>query len=122
MYMLVNSPVQNPYGINNINVIQPLNKEATGTSANSMPTINQRIVQETNVAKRALNNVPPNFIRFAYSNNQTSSNGSLTENYIRSKASLSPTYVHNEIVTRYNMVSKIPINLMQIKKSVDRHA
>ena len=122
MYMLVNSPVQNPYGINNINVIQPLNKEATGTSANSMPTINQRIVQETNVAKRALNNVPPNFIRFAYSNNQTSSNGSLTENYIRSKASLSPTYLHNEIVTRYNMVSKIPINLMQIKKSVDRHA
>ncbi|MDC1356770.1 hypothetical protein N8310_04205 [Pseudomonadota bacterium] len=120
--MLVNSPVQNPYGINNINVIQPLNKEATGLSANSMPTINQRIVQETNVAKRALNNVPPNFIRFAYSNNQTSSNGSLTENYIRSKASLSPTYVHNEIVTRYNMVSKIPINLMQIKKSVDIHA
>ena len=120
--MLVNSPVQNPYNISNVNVIQPLNKEASSSSANNMPTINQRIVQESNVAKRALNNTPPNFIRFAYSNNQTPSNGSLTESYIRSKVSLSPTYLHNEIVTRYNMVSKIPLTLMQIKKSVERYA
>ena len=87
-----------------------------------MPTTNLRIVQESHATKRALNNAPPNFIRFAYSNNQAPSNGSLTESYIRSKASLSPTYFHNEIVTRYNMVSKMPLNLMQIKKSIERYA
>ena len=72
--------------------------------------------------KKALNNAPPNFIRHVYVNNQTASNGSLTESFIRSRASLSPSYFHNEIVTRYNMVSAVPKNITQLKKSFEKLA
>ena len=75
-------------------------------------------VSETGVPKRALNNSPPNFIRHVYVNNQSASNGSLTESFIRSRASLSPSYFHNEIVSRYNMISSVPKNLTQLKKSI----
>ena len=57
-----------------------------------------------------------------YINNQTASNGSLTESFIRSRASLSPSYFHNEIVSRYNMISTVPKNLTQLKKSVEKYA
>ena len=81
-----------------------------------------KIVSETGVSKRALNNTPPNYIRHVYINNQTASNGSLTESFIRSRASLSPSDFHNEIVTRYNMISAIPKDLTHLKKSVEKYA
>ena len=118
--MIVNNS-QNPYAINEIYASKPLRNESSSLSANSMPT-NDRMVSETSVTKRPLNNTPPNFIRHVYVNNQTASNGSLTESYIRSRASLSPSYFHNEIVTRYNMISSIPNNLTQLKKSVEKYA
>ena len=112
---------QNPYSINEIYSSRPLRNETSSLSANSMPT-NNSIVSETSVAKRPLNNAPPNFIRHVYINNQTASNGSLTESFIRSRASLSPSYFHNEIVSRYNMISAIPKDLTQLKKSVQKYA
>ena len=118
--MIVNNP-QNPYAINEVYASRPLRNESSSLSANSMP-INDSIVSETSVTKRPLNNTPPNFIRHVYVNNQTASNGSLTESFIRSRASLSPSYFHNEIVTRYNMISAIPINLTQLKKSIEKYA
>ena len=118
--MLVNNS-QNPYAINEIHSSKPLRNESSSLSANSMPT-NDRIVSEPGVTKRALNNSPPNYIRHVYINNQSASVGSLTESYIRSRASLSPSYFHNEIVSRYNMVSTIPINLSQLKKSIEKYA
>ncbi len=90
-------------------------------SANIMPT-NNRVVAETGVTKRPLNNTPPNFIRHVYINNQSASNGSLTESFIRSRASFSPSYFHNEISTRYNMISAIPLKLTQLKRSVEKFA
>ena len=118
--MIVNNP-QNPYAINEVYASRPLRNESSSLSANSMP-INDRFVSETSVTKRSLNNTPPNFIRHVYVNNQTASNGSLTESFIRSRASLSPSYFHNEIVTRYNMISSIPKDLTQLKKSVEKYA
>ena len=118
--MIVNNS-QSPYNVNEIYASKPLKAEGTGLSANSMPTDN-RIVTETGVTKRPLNNTPPNFIRHVYINNQSSSNGSLTESFIRSRASLSPSYFHNEISTRYNMISAMPLKLIQIKKSVEKYA
>ena len=112
--MIVNNS-QNPYAINEIYASKPLRNESSSLSANSMPTTG-RIVNETGVPKRALNNSPPNFIRHVYVNNQTASNGSLTESFIRSRASLSPSYFHNEIVTRYNMISAVPKEYYTIKK------
>jgi len=118
--MYVNNS-QNPYAINEIYASKPLRSESSSLSANSMPT-NNKIVSETSVAKRPLNNAPPNFIRHVYINNQTASNGSLTESFIRSRASLSPSYFHNEIVSRYNMISAIPKDLTHLKKSVEKYA
>ena len=120
LVMVINN-LQNSYGINEVYASKPLRNESSSLSANSMPT-NNRIVSETGVTKRALNNTPPNFIRHVYTNNQTASNGSLTESFIRSRASLSPSYFHNEILTRYNMISTIPKNLIQLKKSVEKYA
>ena len=118
--MIVNN-VQNPYGINEVYASKPLKNETSGLSANIMPN-NNRMVAETGVTKRPLNNTPPNFIRHVYVNNQSASNGSLTESFIRSRASLSPSYFHNEISTRYNMISAIPLKLTQLKKSVEKFA
>ena len=118
--MVINNS-QNPYAINQIYASKPLRNESSSLSANSMPT-KGRIVTETGVTKRALNNEPPNFIRHVYVNNQTASNGSLTESFIRSRASLSPSYFHNEIVTRYNMISAVPKNITQLKKSFEKLA
>jgi hypothetical protein len=118
--MIINN-TQNPYAINEIYASKPLRNESSSLSANSMP-INNRIVAETSVTKRALNNAPPNFIRHVYINNQAASNGSLTESFIRSRASLSPSYFHNEIITRYNMISAVPKNLTHLKKSVEKFA
>ena len=118
--MYVNNS-QNLYPINEVYASKPLRNETSSLSANSMPT-NNRVISETGVPKRALNNTPPNFIRHVYVNNQTASNGSLTESFIRSRASLSPSYFHNEIVTRYNMVSAVPKNITQLKKSFEKLA
>ena len=118
--MIVNN-LQNPYAINEIYASKPLRNESSSLSANSMPT-NNRVISETGVTKRALNNSPPNFIRHVYINNQAASNGSLTESFIRSRASLSPSYFHNEIATRYNMISAIPKNLTNLKKLFEKYA
>lgn len=118
--MYVNNS-QNPYTINEIYASKPLMNESSSLSANSVPTDN-KIVSETGVTKRLLNNTPPNFIRHVYVNNQTASNGSLTESFLRSRASLSPSYFYNEIVTRYNMVSTIPKNINQLKQSFQKLA
>ena len=118
--MIINNS-QNPYAINDIYASRPLKNESHSLSANSMPT-NNRVVSETGVTKRPLNHTPPNFIRHVYINNQSTSNGSLTESFVRSRASFSPSYIHNEIVTRYNMISSIPQNLTQLKKSIEKYA
>ena len=118
--MIINNS-QNPYAINEIYTSKPLRNESSSLDANIMPTDNRAVV-ETGVSKRPLNNTPPNFIRHVYINNQSASNGSLTESFIRSRASLSPSYFHNEIVTRYNMISTVPKNLTQLKKSVEKYA
>ena len=121
IYIMINNNLQNPYAINEIYASRPLRNESSSLTANSMPTKGS-IVTETGVPKRALNNEPPNFIRHVYVNNQSASNGSLTESFIRSRASLSPSYLHNEIVARYNMISAVPKNLTQLKKSFEKLA
>ena len=121
IYNMINNNLQNPYAINKIYASRPLRNESSSLTANSMPTKN-RIVTETGVPKRALNNEPPNFIRHVYVNNQSASNGSLTESFIRSRASLSPSYFHNEVVARYNMISAVPQNITQLKKSFEKLA
>ena len=62
--MIINNS-QNPYAINDIYTSKPLKNESSSLSANSMP-IKNRIVSETGVTKRSLNNTPPNFNKMIY--------------------------------------------------------
>ena len=119
--MVFSNIANNQYSTPPISVARQLSNEATANSANTMPNIG-RPIQEPNVLRKSSNNVYPNFIRQVYSNNQSSSHGSLTESFIRSRASLSPTYMHNEITTRYEMISTIPRVFSEIKKSVNKIA
>ena len=113
--MVVNNLTNNQYSIPPVNASKPLSKESSYISASSVPITNKAI-QEPNVLSKTNNNVYPNFIRGLYNKNQSASNGSLTESFIRSRSSLSPTYMQNEIATRYNMISLIPASLSQIRK------
>ena len=116
--MITNQVNSNLYSIPSINAVKALTKETVVGTANSMPT-NNRIVNEANVSRNITNNIPPNYLRQVYAGNQRSGHGSLTESFIRSRSSLSPAYIHNEITTRYDMVSAMPMKLAQIKKSFD---
>ena len=118
--MIFNNVVQNPYNTGPLPASQSLKSESASSSANTVPTNNIRILEPNNI-RRPLNNVHPNYLRHVNISNQSSS-GSLTESYIRSRASLSPTYNYNEISTRYNMISVIPMKLVEMKKSFDKLA
>ena len=113
--MTVNNLTNNQYSIPLINASKPLTKETSSYSASTMP-ITSKAIHEPNVLSKTNNNVYPNFIRGLYNFDQSASNGSLTESFIRSRASFSPTYMQNEIATRYNMISLIPDSLSQIRK------
>ena len=113
--MTVNNLINNQYSIPLVNGSKPLNKETSSISASTMP-ITSKAIQEPNVLGRTNNNVYPNFVRGLYNFDQSASNGSLTESFIRSRSSFSPTYMQNEISTRYNMISLMPNSLPQIKK------
>ena len=104
--MVVNNLTNNQYSIPPVNASKPLSKESSYISASSVPITNKAI-QEPNVLSKTNNNVYPNFIRGLYNNNKSASNGSLTESFIRSRASFSNLHA-NEIATRYNMISLIP--------------
>ena len=119
--MIINNIANNQYAISPANLVKPLTSESTSISANTMP-INNRTIIEPNVLRKANNNIPPNYLRTVYMSNQGSSHGSPTESFIRSRASFSPSYMHNEITTRYNMISAIPMKLINIKKTVDKIA
>ena len=120
--MLVNNSIENPYAVKVSRVNQSLNNETMSGFANPVPT-NNRTILEPNVIRRPLNNIHPDYLKKVYMpGSNTSSNGSSTESFIRARASMSPAYAHNEILTRYEMISMVPLKLVQINKSVDKVA
>jgi hypothetical protein len=119
--MLTNSINTYQYSIPPVNALKPLIAESVIGSANNVPIINRAVIAP-NVIRKSSNNIPPNYLRQVYMGSNSSSNGSLTESFIRSRASFSPNYMHNEITTRYDMISAIPMNILQIKKSVNKLA
>lgn len=120
--MLVNSHIDNPYAAKVPRVSQHLNSETMSGFANHVPT-NNRTILEPNAIRRPGNNLHPNYLKQVYMpGNNASSNGSSTESFIRSRASMSPAYAHNEILTRYEMISMVPLKLVQIKKSIEKVA
>jgi len=76
-------------------------------------------VSETQINKNINNNLNNNYLKQMYTPRLAPSTGSLTENFIKSRAGLSPLYKFNEAATKYEAMSVAPIFSKQIKKNVD---
>ncbi len=61
-------------------------------------------------------------IREIYSKNLSPSSSFSTEKFLKSKSILTPVYVHNEAKTKYEMVSKIPMEKKDLNSQVDLFA
>ncbi len=115
--------VNNSYSINSINHSQPVQNISSNSvvSANTMPMTKNFVSQVSNSNKQN-NNFHHNYLKRIYSANLTPSNGSTTESFLKSKSTFSPIFRHNEMATRYEMISSIPMKLYQIKKKINLSA
>jgi len=86
--------------------------------ANSMPNGLLRVA-ETQTNRNIENNLKNTNLRQVYTPRLAPSAGSLTENFIKSRSSMSPIYRFNEAATKYQMTSIAPTFLKQIKNNVD---
>ena len=67
---------------------------------------------------RQQNNLHHNYRKQIYSVYGAPSSGSTTE-VLKSKSLSSPIYRHNEMSTKYNMISSVPMKLYKMQKSID---
>ena len=102
----------NNYSINNIG------SNISDNVANNMPNGLVKISQPQN-NKNLNNNLRNPDLRQIYTPKLAPSTGSLTENFIKSRSSMSPVFKFNEVATKYEMTSLVPINLKQLKKNID---
>ena len=76
-------------------------------------------VSETQINKNINNNLSNNYLKQMYTPRLAPSSGSLTENFIKSRAGLTPLYKFNEAATKYEAMSVAPIFSKQLKKNID---
>ncbi|OUX16184.1 MAG: hypothetical protein CBE11_02870 [Rickettsiales bacterium TMED251] len=105
--------------LNNFSKVNPYSKIGI---ANAMPTNNIRIVESANQNSRSKEYVQKQNIREVYSKNLSPSSSFSTEKFLKSKSILTPVYVHNEAKTKYEMVSKIPMEKKELNSQVDLFA
>ena len=105
-------PNQNQYSINTDTV------RYNDKTANNVPNGLLR-VPEAQPNKNITNNLLSDNLRKIYTPRLAPSAGSLTENVLKSRASMAPIFKHNEAATKYDMISMAPLFLKQIKKHID---
>ena len=76
-------------------------------------------VSETQPNKNITNNLLSEGLRRVYTPRLAPSAGSLTENVLKSRASMGPIFKYNEAATKYEMISMGPLFLKNIKKNID---
>ena len=86
-------------------------------TANTMPTT--RIVGDIKNSNRQENNLHHNFRKQVFSPYLAPSNGSTTESFLKAKSIKSSIYRHNEMSTKYHMISAIPIKLYNMQRKID---
>ena len=107
-----------------ISTIPHSSNHSTGQSsintgvANTMP-ITSRNVGDIKNSNRQENNLHHNFRKQVYSPYLAPSNGSTTESFLKSKSIKSSIYRHNEMSTKYHMISAIPIKLYNMQRKID---
>ena len=102
----------NQYSIVNQNV-RSLDK-----LANNVPNGLIKIT-EPQFNKNINNNLNTTNLRQIYTSKLAPSTGSFTENFLKSRSTMSPVYKFNEAATKYEMTSTAPLFLKQVKKSID---
>ena len=109
--------------LSNFNTFSKVNPFSKIGIANAMPTNNIRIVEPANQNERSKEYVQKQNIREIYSKNLSPSSSSIsTEKFLKSRSILTPVYVHNEAKTKYEMVSKIPMEKKELNSQVDLFA
>ena len=109
--------------IKSINAVSNINESTTSNSvntniANNMP-ITTKVVGDVKNSNRQQNNLHHNFRKQIYSPYLAPSSGSTTESFLKAKAITSSIYRHNEMSTKYYMISTIPIKLYNMQKKID---
>ncbi len=87
-------------------------------SANTMPVTKNFVGEPSNIEKQN-NRLVPNYMRQVYSPYLAPSNGSTTESFLKAKTSFSSNFRHNEMATRYQMTSEIPLKLYKMRRKID---
>ena len=87
-------------------------------SANTMPVTKMFVGEPSNIEKQN-NNLLPNYMKQVYSPYLAPSNGSTTESFLKAKSTFSSNFRHNEMATRYQMTSEIPLKLYKMRKKID---
>ena len=108
--------------LSNLNTFSKVNPYSKIGIANAMPTNNIRTVEPANQNSRSKEYVQKQNIREIYSKNLSPSSSLSTEKFLKSKSILTPVYVHNEAKTKYEMVSKIPMEKKELNSQVDLFA
>ena len=112
--------------IPNVNPISGHNQYSVTSSTTNLPTSfaknmpNSLVkISEPQNNKHINNNLNNTNLRQIYTPRLAPSTGALTENFIKSRARLSPIYRFNEAATKYEATSTAPLFLKQLKKNVD---
>ena len=88
-------------------------------SANNMPNGLLRVPHIDNSKNMSNHNVN-DYRKNIFTTHLAPSTGSLTENYLKAKSLLSPTYRNNEAISKYEAISLGPLVLKQVKRDLDR--
>ena len=102
--------------LNNFNKVFPYSKVDT---ANAMPINNLRVVDPVNQNLRSKEYVQNHNIREIYSGNLAPSSSFSTEKFLKSKSILTPVFIQNEVKTKYEMVSRIPLKKEDLNSEVN---
>ena len=100
----------------NYNKVSPYSKVDT---ANGMPINNGRVVEAVNFSSKSKEYVNKENLRNIFSKNLTPSNGSTTEQFIKSRFLFTPVYNNNEARSKYEMISKIENKVIDIRDQVE---
>tara|TARA_B100000242_G_C42908122_1_gene421101 strand:- start:135 stop:473 length:339 start_codon:yes stop_codon:yes gene_type:complete len=105
--------------LQSFNKVNPFSRVDT---ANGMPINNYRVVDPVSNSLRSKEYISKENFKNIYNKTFSFSNGDTTEQFLKSKNLMSPVYIFNEAKTKYDMISKLEINLPQVKLNVDLFA
>ena len=108
----------------NYNYVDPISNKFTDNVAKGVPqpTLTRNIITETDDSKNLnpYNRENSDLLKKKiYSPKLAPSNCISTEAFLKSRELFGPTYFHNEMVSRYLMISQLKITANQQKNSID---